>query len=129
MAVLGLMGRPVEELGNEDETFYLRRALRGLLPMLHTRARRTMKARDWSAHHDARFAKHVAEASELYEALRGKRGPLAKIGEAADCLFTLLAMIPEEVSVEAVVDALFQKMEALKTSPRKASEDFGERGR
>lgn len=69
------------------------------------------RARGWSENWTHRLAAHVLEASEYVEAWRGKKGDAVE--EAGDMLFTVLAMIPESISLLDVYRASLTKIAGL----------------
>ena len=81
------------------------------------------KKRGWSLHWMARGAYLHLEASELIEAVRGKRGDLTS--EAADVLFVLMSITENaEIPWEDVVLATNKRVRRLRTEPRYASEEI-----
>lgn len=81
------------------------------------------KARSWSLHWTHRGAYLHLEASELIEALRGKRGD--PLGEAADVLLVLMSIT--EANGIAWPDVLAQcvrTVEKLEAAPRYKGEEF-----
>lgn len=71
--------------------------------------------REWSTRWDARLANHLLEAAEFSEALRGKKGDV--IEEAGDLLFTALAMIPSNISLDDVFALNQEKIRGLMGAP------------
>jgi hypothetical protein len=67
------------------------------------------KLRGWSLDWPTRSAVLHLEASELTEAIRGKRGD--PLDESADVLFTLLVFSPYEL--DAIIKAMEAKIERL----------------
>lgn len=79
--------------------------------------------RGWSLHWTERGAYLHLESSELIEAVRGKRGDIAK--EAGDVLFVLLSILqPNEVAFGDAVDALRGKVAELKAGPGYAGDNI-----
>lgn len=84
------------------------------------------KARGWSLHWTARGAYLHLEASELIEAIRGKRSD--PISEAADVLLVLMS-ITENAGIDwsTVVATAEKTVDRLMTSPRYKGEEFATR--
>lgn len=81
------------------------------------------KQRNWSLHWTARGAYLHLEASELIEAIRGKRGD--PTDEAGDVLIVLMSITEHAGIPWGMVEAAARaKVESLKTKPRYAGEEF-----
>jgi len=81
------------------------------------------KARDWSLHWTARGSYLHLEASELIEALRGKRGDPKS--EAADVLLVLMSITEANgIPWDEVVAQAEATCSRLETAPRYAGEEF-----
>lgn len=81
------------------------------------------KKRDWSLHWTARGAYLHLEASELIEAVRGKRGdPKA---EAADVLIVLMSITQSNgVAWQDVIAQAESTVTRLENAPRYAGEEY-----
>lgn len=83
--------------------------------------------RGWSLHWTHRGAYLHLEASELIEAVRGKRGSIA--AEGGDVLFVLLSILKHNgVPIADAITAARNKVQVLKTKPRYAGEEFTGKG-
>lgn len=81
------------------------------------------KARNWSLHWTARGAYLHLEASELIEALRGKRGET--VAEAADVLIVLMSITENAgIPFAEVVATAERTVERLEHAPRYKGEEF-----
>lgn len=102
------------------------------LEEVRARVRAVLTHRNWPIDWRSRLSYHLLEVAELTEAVRGKRGnivdgtdPLERIAEeAGDALNTLLAMIPDEVSMTKVLEKSLDKLSDLMTRPRYLGEDY-----
>jgi len=74
---------------------------RARLENLRKKALARCDERNWSKRWIHRLAYLILEASELAEAIRGKRGDI--VTEAADAMICLLCLIPESVELEPVI--------------------------
>jgi len=80
------------------------------------------KRRGWSLHWTSRGAYLHLEASELIEALRGKRGEV--LDEAGDVLFVLMSITENEhIPWDRVVASASRKCEMLMTAPPYVGEE------
>ncbi len=81
------------------------------------------KARGWSMHWTARGAYLHLEASELIEALRGKRGDPAD--EAGDVLLVLMSITEHAgIPFSEVIARMTAKLAQLETAPRYPGEEY-----
>jgi len=96
-------------------------------PTLPTEILALCRARGWNLHWTHRGAYLHLEASELIEALRGKRGD--PLHEAADVLLVLMS-ITENAGLpwSAVMQQARATCEELKTRPRYPGEEFESQG-
>ena len=79
--------------------------------------------RGWSLHWTCRGAYLHLEASELIEAIRGKRGD--PTSEAADVLIVLMSITENAgIAWEDVLATAHETVGRLKTKPRYAGEEF-----
>lgn len=85
------------------------------------------KQRGWSLHWTHRGAYLHLEASELIEAVRGKRGSI--LGEAGDVLWVLMSITENAgISFDEVVGQAQKTVSELKTKPRYKGEEFSAPG-
>lgn len=79
--------------------------------------------RGWSLHWTHRGAYLHLEASELIEAVRGKRGSI--LGEAGDVLFVLMSITENAgISFADVVEQAQKTVDELRTKPRYKGEEY-----
>lgn len=121
--VAGLF-RELDDLSRENER--LRIHLRELLPETDALAAGILevcKLRGWSLHWTHRGAYLHLEASELIEAIRGKRGD--PLSEAGDVLLVLMSITENAgIPFSAVVQQARETAEALRIKPHYEGEEF-----